>query len=72
MKAKSVAAGMESREHEVDASDKAQPQPTTVPNVEEIRLRAYELYLERGCLDGSDVEDWLQAERKLVEKYQAR
>jgi len=27
--------------------------------------RAYELYEARGCNDGHDVEDWLQAEREL-------
>ena len=27
--------------------------------------RAYELYEARGCSDGHDVEDWLQAEREL-------
>jgi hypothetical protein len=32
---------------------------------EEIRLRAYEIYLERGEQPGRDLEDWLQAEREL-------
>ncbi len=27
--------------------------------------RAFELYEARGCHDGHDVEDWLQAEREL-------
>ena len=31
----------------------------------DIALRAYHLYLARGCEDGHDVEDWLQAEREL-------
>jgi hypothetical protein len=30
-----------------------------------IRLRAYELYLTRGGAPGSDVDDWLQAEREI-------
>lgn len=33
---------------------------------EEIRSRAYEIYLERGALAGCEVEDWLQAERELA------
>jgi hypothetical protein len=33
---------------------------------QEIRRRAYELYLERGEEPGHDVEDWLQAERELA------
>jgi hypothetical protein len=32
---------------------------------EEIRLRAYEIYLERGEQPGSDLDDWLQAECEL-------
>lgn len=31
----------------------------------EIARRAYDLYVARGCEDGHDVEDWLQAEREL-------
>jgi hypothetical protein len=33
---------------------------------EEIRLRAYEIYLERGAQAGLELEDWLQAERELT------
>ena len=29
---------------------------------QEIRYRAYEIYLERGAQPGHDLEDWLQAE----------
>jgi hypothetical protein len=32
---------------------------------EEIRRRAYEIYLERGEQPGRDLDDWLQAEREL-------
>ena len=32
---------------------------------EEIRRRAYEIYLERGEQPGCDLDDWLQAEREL-------
>jgi hypothetical protein len=39
------------------------------PTVEEIGLRAYQIYVERGG-DGHDVDDWLQAERELFGKYQ--
>ena len=35
------------------------------PTIEQIQLRAYELYLERGGSDGNDTDDWLQAEREL-------
>ncbi len=35
------------------------------PSREEIRHRAYEIYLERGGLPGNELDDWLQAEREL-------
>ena len=37
------------------------------PTNEEIALRAYEIYQARGAEDGSDLDDWLQAERELSE-----
>ena len=33
---------------------------------EEIRNRAYEIYLQRGAQPGCELEDWLQAERELT------
>ena len=33
---------------------------------QEIRRRAYEIYLARGEEPGHDLEDWLQAERELA------
>jgi hypothetical protein len=38
-----------------------------VPAREEIELRAYEIYLERGGKEGSAVDDWLAAEKELSE-----
>jgi Protein of unknown function (DUF2934) len=32
---------------------------------EEIRRRAYEIYLARGQQSGGELDDWLQAEREL-------
>lgn len=32
---------------------------------QEIRNRAYDIYLERGAQPGYEMEDWLQAEREL-------
>lgn len=37
------------------------------PTKEEIRLRAFELFSARGRADGKDLEDWLAAERELIE-----
>ena len=39
------------------------------PNRDEIELRAYHAYLERGGAARQDLEDWLQAERELLEEY---
>jgi hypothetical protein len=32
-----------------------------------IRFRAYELYEERGRIDGRDLDDWLQAESEVTQ-----
>ena len=33
---------------------------------EAIRARAYELYVERGRVDGQDQDDWVRAEREIL------
>ena len=35
------------------------------PSEEDIRMRAYQRYLQRGGNHGTDFEDWLEAEREL-------
>ena len=32
---------------------------------EDVAHRAHELYVQRGCKPGKDVEDWVRAEREL-------
>jgi hypothetical protein len=44
---------------------RAEPRSEREPSEDEIRLRAYMLYLERGGSHGSDFEDWLRAEEEL-------
>jgi hypothetical protein len=39
---------------------------------EEIRRRAYEIYLERGGQPGGELDDWLQAERELKDGVRSR
>jgi len=39
------------------------------PTHEEICLRAFEIHIQRGAIHGCDLDDWLQAERELQEKY---
>ncbi len=36
---------------------------------DEIRRRAYELYEERGYSSGNEAEDWLTAEREVLQRY---
>ena len=35
----------------------------------QIRERAFEIHIERGGIHGCDLDDWLQAERELQERY---
>ena len=59
----------------VESQATSAPQPGSVNTsagdshrVEEIRIRAYEIYIERGGQPGYDLDDWLQAERELEPK----
>jgi hypothetical protein len=45
--------------HEVNTS------ANHAPSHEEIRRRAYEIYLERDSFGGNELDDWLQAEAEL-------
>ena len=37
------------------------------PMTDDIELRAYHLYLGRGATHGHDLDDWLEAERQVLE-----
>ena len=39
---------------------------------EQIERRAYELYLQSGCIDGRDLENWHAAEEELRKEYENR
>ena len=41
--------------------------PRAQPTDEEIAVRAYHIYLERGEGEGNPSDDWLQAEYELTE-----
>lgn len=49
------------------AGPAARPRPRVVTR-QQIAARAYEIYTARGGAHGSDLEDWLQAERELRSK----
>ena len=42
------------------------------PLTEDIERRAYELYLSRGGTHGCDTDDWLQAERQVLEELKSK
>jgi len=44
----------------------------TVNLDEEIRKRAFELYVERGCVDGNEAGDWYDALLDVSAKYEAK
>ena len=41
------------------------------PTEEQIRQRAHEIYLQRGCQDGLELDDWLQAEAELNQETES-
>jgi hypothetical protein len=51
------------------ARTKAGPGPKLVSLDEEIRLRAYEIYQQRGYAPGDETEDWLIAEREVRARH---
>ena len=57
------------KEHK-KALNGAEPGNDVLPVQNQIALRAYELYLQRGGVDGHAEEDWLQAEREIFSNRQ--
>ena len=37
------------------------------PTHQEVAARAYQLYLERGRVEGHEIDDWLQAEYEVMQ-----
>jgi Protein of unknown function (DUF2934) len=64
---KALSVGKSVKTQSGPADHAAAPAIPAAPTVEEIRVRAYQLYLERGGTHGQDLEDWLAAERQLRE-----
>ena len=68
------------------SSDRNKPKSTAQPNIsvvsevrktvvpisleDEIRRRAYEIFLERGGIPGNQNDDWVAAEREIQARYQ--
>lgn len=70
---KTKAQGTRSGNHVVTSPDSRASMPAepkyreTVCNMEQIRMRAYELFMARGGCHGNDLADWFMAERELTE-----
>ena len=61
----------EKREFEMKSNSGSKEQPAQSLQApadlqEQVRRRAYELYEERGKVDGFEIEDWLQAEAEFL------
>ena len=62
---------MASKAKTIGRTNRTQPETAVEERdglVHKIRIRAYEIYLQRGEQPGSELEDWLQAERELTSK----
>ncbi len=51
-----------------DTSETTSVSMASEPSEDDIRLRAYHRYLERGGGHGMDFEDWIEAKRELLKK----
>jgi hypothetical protein len=49
----------------------SEAQKKQAPTQDEIAVRAYEIYVERGSIDGDDVSNWLEAEAELTKLAEA-
>lgn len=47
-----------------------EPPSQTLSLEEQVRRRAYELYVERGNQSGSELDDWLQAEEEILRRHE--
>lgn len=46
-------------------SPQSQAAPFRLTHVELVARRAFEIYCDRSCRDGHDIENWLEAENQL-------
>jgi hypothetical protein len=54
---------------EVSSPTPRKPRATkSRPTTDQIQWRAYEIYLARHGAPGNELQDWMQAERELLEK----
>lgn len=50
-----------------ETTKKSPKAATAKRTYDEVALRAYHIYLERGCTPGDPMQDWLRAEMELLQ-----
>jgi CheY-like chemotaxis protein len=50
------------------AKETTRTTPGALPTIEEIRQRAYEIFISRGGTPGNELDDWLRAEHELKQE----
>jgi hypothetical protein len=65
-----ISQGGQARDVNGSGAPEAKLRPAESVVLEQIRFRAYELFVERGRLDGFDQEDWARAEAEILAKFQ--
>ena len=58
---------MTPRSNPIRIPPRTERRPASAAVEAEIRRRAYELYEQRGRMDGHELDDWLQAEAEVLE-----
>jgi hypothetical protein len=69
MKLQDPIANAQTTSRSILRSDVTEESRNDKPSLAEIRELAFEIHIERGGIHGCDLDDWLQAERELQEKY---
>ena len=54
--------------HASGAADLQESLIDFVPSVDEVARKAFSFYVNRGSLPSHDVQDWLEAQRELLEE----
>jgi hypothetical protein len=57
-----------SQTHQPATAAQAGASYSTKPSTERIAMRAYEKWQKRGCVHGYDMQDWVEAEKELMEE----
>lgn len=45
---------------------------SAAPSQDEIALRAHQLWVQQGCPQGHDLDNWLEAEREVLSEFENR